>query len=68
MLEFGVVDNKLGIINEVELAQEEELRTKWRALELFETGLLGAIEVGTFAGLSKIHGYLFQNIYEFAGE
>ncbi len=25
-------------------------------------------KVGTFAGLQKIHGYLFQDVYEFAGE
>ena len=46
----------------------EEVRlTKLRALELYDTGLLGTFEVGTFAGLAKIHGYLFQDVYEFAG-
>ena len=38
------------------------------ALELYDTGLLGTFEIGTFAGLAKIHGYLFQDVYEFAGE
>lgn len=41
--------------------------TKIRAVELFEDGLLGTIEIGTFAGLVQIHRYLFQDVYDFAG-
>ena len=63
-----VLENKLGIASDVELAREEERLTKLRALELYDTGLLGTFEVGTFAGLAKIHGYLFQDVYEFAGK
>lgn len=33
-----MLDNKLGIASEAELAREEELLTKQRALELFEGG------------------------------
>lgn len=62
------LDNKLLLASNVELAREEELLTKQRALELFEGGLLDTFEVGTFAGLAKIHGYLFQDVYEFAGK
>ncbi|MDJ1122507.1 Fic family protein [Olsenella sp. YH-ols2217] len=62
------LDNKLGIETDVELAREEERLTKARALELFEGGLLDSCEAGTFAGLAKIHGYLFQDVYEFAGK
>ena len=62
------LENKLGIAGDVELAREEERLTKLRALELYDTGLLGTFEVGTFAGLAKIHGYLFQDVYEFAGK
>ena len=62
------LENKLGITSDIELAREEERLTKLRALELYDTGLLSSFEVGTFAGLAKIHGYLFQDIYEFAGE
>lgn len=61
------LESKLGIKSDVELAREEERLTKLRALELYDTGLLGTFEVGTFAGLAKIHGYLFQDVYEFAG-
>ena len=63
-----ILENKLGIASDVELAREEERLTKLRALELYDTGLLGTFDVGTFAGLAKIHGYLFQDVYEFAGE
>ena len=62
------LENKLGIAGDVELAREEERLTKLRALELYDTDLLGTFEVGTFAGLAKIHGYLFQDVYEFAGK
>ncbi len=59
--------NKLGIDDDIELAHEEERLSKIRALELYDKGLLSAYEVGTFAGLAKIHGYLFQDVYGFAG-
>ena len=62
------LENKLGITGDVELAREEERLTKLRALELYDSGLLDTFEVGTFAGLAQIHGYLFQDVYEFAGQ
>lgn len=51
-----------------ELAREEERLTKVRALELFESGLLDALEPGTFASLSCIHKRLFGDVYLFAGK
>ncbi len=63
-----MLDNKLGIRDSVELAREEERITKKKALELFETGKLNSIEVGTFRGLAEIHKYLFEDIYEFVGK
>lgn len=65
---FVALENRLGIEGDVELAREEERLTKKRTLELFEDGPLDSFEVGTFAGLSKIHGYPFQDIYDFAGK
>lgn len=62
------LENKLGITSSVELAHEEELLTKRRALELYDEGLLSTFEVGTFDGIAKIHGYLFQDVYDFAGK
>ena len=61
------LDNKLGITDSAELARTEEKISKAKALELFEKGLLNQFEVGTFDGLSKIHQYLFDEIYDFAG-
>lgn len=63
-----VLENKLGITSSAELAREEERRSKARALELFEKGLLDQFEIGTFRGLAQIHAYLFGEIYEFAGQ
>ncbi len=62
-----VLKNKLGIENELELAQVEEKITKLKAKELFEKNILDSFEVGTFRGLSQIHKYIFEDIYEFAG-
>ena len=61
-----MLENKLNINNEVELAKEERI-TKLKALELFDTKKIYEFEVGTFKGLSKIHKYLFDSIYDFAG-
>lgn len=63
-----MLENKLGITNEVELAKEEERITKLKALELFDTGKINDFEIGTTKGLSDIHKYLFSDIYEFAGK
>lgn len=62
------LENKLGITDSTELARVEEKISKKNALELFEKGLLDTFEVGTFKGLSQIHKYLFDQIYEFAGQ
>lgn len=48
--------------------REEERITKKKALELFDMGLIDTFEVGTFKGLAQIHGYLFGDIYDFAGK
>ena len=63
-----MLENKLNITNEVELAKEEEKITKLKALELFDTDKINEFEVGTFNGLSKIHEFLFNDIYYFAGK
>ena len=63
-----ILKNKLGIKNQIELAKNEEKITKLKAKKLFETGKLNFIEVGTFKGLSEIHKYLFEDIYDFAGK
>ena len=63
-----ILNNKLGLNDPIELAKEEERITKNKAIKLFETGVLNSFEVGTFAGLAQIHKYLFEDVYDFAGE
>lgn len=61
------LENKLGILESAELAREEERISKTRAIELYEKRIPDD-EIGKFAGLAKIHQYLFGEIYEFAGK
>ena len=63
-----VLENKLGITNSADLAKEEEKLSKKRAVELFEEELLSLADAGSFSSLQKIHEYLFQDIYDFAGK
>ena len=62
------LENKLGIFNSSELAREEERISKTRAKELFETNYLASLTPGSFYALSKIHEFLFSDIYDFAGK
>ncbi len=61
------LENKLGITNSTELAREEERISKKKAVEMYDNGMLDALEPGTFAALKAIHKYLFEDIYDFAG-
>ncbi len=46
----------------------EEKITKQKAKQLFDSGDIDKVEIGTFAGLVFIHLYLFDAIYDFAGK
>ena len=63
-----MLENKLGITYAPELAEAEEKISKKKAVELFEKGILDKLEAGKFASLKAIHKYLFEDIYDFAGE
>ena len=43
-------------------------KSKQKAYELFESGLINAVEVGTVRGLQQIHAYIFDGLYDFAGQ
>ena len=63
-----MLENKLGIMNDIEFSKEEERITKLNALKLFDSNKINEFEVGTIKGLSDIHRYLFSDIYDFAGK
>ena len=43
-------------------------KSKQKAYELFESGFINELEVGTIKGLQQIHGYIFGGLYDFAGQ
>lgn len=59
--------NKLGL-DGLEFQYEEERITKQRAKRLYDEHVLDSFEVGTYAGLQAIHRWLFEEIYDFAGQ
>ncbi len=61
-------ENKLNITDQAALAKAEEAISKRKAKQLFDSGDIRSMEVGTFAGLACIHAYLFDEIYHFAGQ
>jgi len=61
-------ENKFGLTSSADLAREEELVSKKRAVELFENSVLDSLPAGKFSTLQAIHKYLFEDIYDFAGE
>ena len=63
-----MLENKLGIANEIEFLREQERTSKLKALELFDTKKIDEFEIGTTKGLCNIHKYLFSDIYDFAGK
>lgn len=63
-----ILENKLNITDQAKLARAEEKISKARAKKMFETGYLDTLEPGTFETLKMIHKYLFEEIYEFAGQ
>ena len=62
------LENKLGLSNPVNFACAEERISKKKALILFDSDTLDKLEAGTVSSLKEIHKYLFDEIYDFAGE
>ena len=62
------LENKSGLTSSADLAREEERISKKNAMELFEKGILDNLPAGRFSTFQAIHKYLFDYIYDFAGE
>lgn len=48
--------------------RNEEYLSKKRALELWDQGIIDTFEPGTVKSLQEIHGYLFRDVFDFAGQ
>ena len=62
-----ILENRLNITNSDELAREERISKK-KAAELFDNKLLDSFPAGKFDTLQAIHKYMFEDIFDFAGE
>ena len=63
-----VLKNRLNITNQIELNKAEEKISKEKAIKLFDSGKINNIKAGTVEGLQQIHKFLFEDIYDFAGQ
>ena len=45
-----------------------DAKSKKKAYELFENGLIDSFEVGTTKGLQQIHAFIFLGLFDFAGQ
>lgn len=50
-----LLDYRLGITNQLELNRAEERIGKTRAKQLFDSGMINELEIGTYQGLADIH-------------
>lgn len=62
------LDNKLGIKDSVELSKAEEKISKKKAVELFDKNIFEKLKPGSCEALFTIHKFLFEDIYDFAGQ
>lgn len=75
-------DNGLNLLMAILPSKNSDIFLKWvkakgtsideqsknKAYEMFESGLIKDIEVGTINGLKQINAYLFGGLYDFAGK
>ena len=62
------LENKPGITDSVELSKAEEKISKKKAIELFDKNIFDKLNPGSCEALFTIHKFLFEDIYDFAGE
>ena len=61
------LENRLNITESAELACEERISKK-KAAQLFDNKLLDFFPAGKFDTLQAIHKYMFEDVFDFAGE
>ena len=61
------LENRLNITDSADLAREERISKK-KAAQLFDNKLLDSFPAGKFDTLQAIHKYMFEDIFDFAGE
>ena len=63
-----ILENRMNITDSAELAYEEERISKKKAAQLFDNKLLDSFPAGKFDTLQAIHKYMFEDVFDFAGE
>ena len=61
------LENRLNITDSADLAREERISKK-KAAQLFDNKLLDSFLAGKFDTLQAIHKYMFEDVFDFAGE
>lgn len=62
------LENRLNITDSAELACDEERISKKKAVQLFDNKFLDSFPAGKFDTLQAIHKYMFEDVFDFAGE
>ena len=62
-----ILENRLNITDSADLAREERISKK-KAAQLFDNKLLDSFPAGKFDTLQAIHKYMFEDVFDFAGE
>lgn len=62
-----ILENRMNITDSAELACEERISKK-KAAQLFDNKLLDSILADKFDTLQAIHKYMFEDVFDFAGE
>ena len=63
-----ILENRLNITDSAELARDEERISKKKAVQLFDNKFLDSFPAGKFDTLQAIHKYMFEDVFDFAGE
>jgi len=63
-----ILENRLNITDSAELSCDEERISKKKAVQLFDNKFLDSFPVGKFDTLQAIHKYMFEDVFDFAGE